>query len=60
MKEEAEIKRICNEVIERIRPDEAERARVKAVTERIIDMINQKALDQGIEAEIHGYVARRT
>ena len=62
MKEEAEIKRICNEVIERIRPDEAERARVKAVTDRIINMINQNALEQGIDAHAIsvGSTARNT
>ncbi|RCV63163.1 tRNA nucleotidyltransferase (CCA-adding enzyme) [Methanophagales archaeon] len=61
-KEEEEIKRICNEVIERIRPDDAERARVKAVTDSIIDLINQKALAMDIEAHAIsvGSTARNT
>ena len=33
---EEEIKRICREVIEQIRPDEEERGKVKAVAESII------------------------
>jgi len=59
---EAEINRICKEVIERTRPDEVEMAIVKDVTDRIINMINQKALEQGIEAHAIsvGSTARNT
>ncbi|MHC1611400.1 MAG: CCA tRNA nucleotidyltransferase [Candidatus Methanospirareceae archaeon] len=62
MKKNEEIKRICEEVIERIRPDEGERRRVKAVTESIIARINEKALEMGIEAHAIsvGSTARNT
>ena len=61
-KEEAEIKRICREVIERIRPDEEERKKVKAVAEHIIAELNKKALEMGIEAHAIsvGSTARNT
>ncbi|MCD6456488.1 MAG: CCA tRNA nucleotidyltransferase [Methanophagales archaeon] len=61
-KEEAEIKRICREVIERIRPDEEERKKVKAVAEHIIAELNKKASEMGIEAHAIsvGSTARNT
>jgi len=59
---EAEIKRICREVIERIRPDEKERRKVKAVTEHIIAKLNKKASEMRIEAHAIsvGSTARNT
>ena len=61
-KEEAEIKRICREVIERLRPDEEERKKVKAVAEHIIAELNKKASEMGIEAHAIsvGSTARNT
>lgn len=61
MNEEA-LKRICKEVIGQIRPDGTERARVKAVTDTIVNIINQKALGLGIEAHAIsvGSTARNT
>jgi len=50
MKENEEINRICKEVIAKIRPDEMERRKVKAVTDLIINKINKKASERGIEA----------
>ncbi len=50
MKEKEEKKRICGEVIERVRPDEEERKKVKAITDLIIAKINKKASEMGIEA----------
>ncbi|MGB2841161.1 MAG: hypothetical protein WBC40_01585 [Halobacteriota archaeon] len=43
MKENEKIKRICKEVIARIRPDEEEKRQVKAVIGIIIAKINKKA-----------------
>lgn len=62
MKENEEIKRICKEVIARIRPDEEERRQVKAVADLIIAKINKKALEMGIEAHAIsvGSTARNT
>jgi tRNA nucleotidyltransferase (CCA-adding enzyme) len=62
MQENEEINRICKEVIRRIRPDVAERAVVKDVADRIINMLNQKAVEQGIEAHAIsvGSTARNT
>ncbi len=62
MKEKEEIKRICREVIERIRPDEEERRKVKAVTDLIIAKINKKASEMGMEANAIsvGSTARNT
>jgi tRNA nucleotidyltransferase (CCA-adding enzyme) len=62
MKEKEEIKRICREVIERIRPDEEERRNVKAVTDLIIAKINKKASEMGMEANAIsvGSTARNT
>ncbi|MCK4399010.1 MAG: CCA tRNA nucleotidyltransferase [Methanophagales archaeon] len=61
-KEEEEIKRICREVIERIRPDEEERRKVKAVAERIIAKLNKKAPEMGMEVHAIsvGSTARNT
>lgn len=61
MTEEA-IRRILNEVIEQIRPDEEERKRVKAVTDLIIARLNQKAIEMGIAAHAIsvGSTARNT
>jgi tRNA nucleotidyltransferase (CCA-adding enzyme) len=52
MNKDEELKRICNAVIERIRPDEGEERRVRAVTDSIIDKVDQKAFEMGIGA--HG------
>ena len=41
MKENEAIKRTCRGAIERIRPDENERRKVKAVTDLIIAKINK-------------------
>ncbi|MBA7520973.1 hypothetical protein ES705_13073 [subsurface metagenome] len=62
MKENEEIKRICKEVIARIRPDEEEKRQVKAVADLIIAKINKKALEMGIEAHAIsvGSTARNT
>ncbi|MGB2727033.1 MAG: CCA tRNA nucleotidyltransferase [Halobacteriota archaeon] len=62
MKENEEIKRICREVIERVRPDEEEKRQVKAVIGIIIAKINKKALEMGIEAHAIsvGSTARNT
>ncbi len=62
MKEKEEIKKICEKVIARIRPDEAERNKVKAVTDFIIAKINKKASEMGIEAHAIsvGSTARNT
>ncbi|MCK4476171.1 MAG: CCA tRNA nucleotidyltransferase [Methanophagales archaeon] len=62
MKEKEEIKRICEEVIERIRPAKEERRKVKAVTDLIIAKINKKAVEMGIEAHAIsvGSTARNT
>lgn len=62
MKENEEIKRICREVIARIRPDEEEKRQVKAVIGIIIAKINKKALEMGIEAHAIsvGSTARNT
>lgn len=62
MRENEELKRICKEVIEQIRPDGEERRRVKAVTELIIAKINKKAAESGIEAHAIsvGSTARNT
>ena len=62
MNENEELKRICKEVIERIRPNEEDRRRVKAVTDSIIAKINEKALEMGIEAHAIsvGSTARNT
>ncbi len=62
MDENDEIKRICEAVLERIRPDGEERRRVKAVTDRIIATINKKASERGIEAHAIsvGSTARNT
>ena len=62
MNENEELKRICKEVIERIRPNDTERRRIKAVTDRIIAKINGKALEMGIEAHAIsvGSTARNT
>lgn len=62
MKENEEIKRICRAVIERIRPDEEERRRVKAVIDLIITKINKNASEMGIEAHAIsvGSTARNT
>jgi tRNA nucleotidyltransferase (CCA-adding enzyme) len=57
-----EIKRICEAVIERIRPDEDERRRVKAVTDLIITKVNEKASETGLDAHAIsvGSTARNT
>jgi tRNA nucleotidyltransferase (CCA-adding enzyme) len=57
-----EIKRICEAVIERIRPDEDERRRVKAVTDLIITKVNEKASEMGLDAHAIsvGSTARNT
>jgi len=62
MNENGELKRICEAVLERIRPDEGERQRVKAVTDRIIRKINEKASESDIEANAIsvGSTARNT
>ncbi|MHC1600566.1 MAG: CCA tRNA nucleotidyltransferase [Candidatus Methanospirareceae archaeon] len=62
MNENEEVKRICEAVIEQIRPDEEDRRRVKAVTDSIIAKINEKALEMGIEAHAIsvGSTARNT
>jgi tRNA nucleotidyltransferase (CCA-adding enzyme) len=62
MNKDEELKRICNAVRERIRPDEEEERRVKAVTGRIINKVNQKALEMGIDAHAIsvGSTARNT
>jgi len=62
MKGEEEIKKICGEVIEKIRPDERERNKVKTVTDFIIAKINKKASEMGIEAHAIsvGSTARNT
>jgi tRNA nucleotidyltransferase (CCA-adding enzyme) len=59
---EEEIKRICKEVIEGIRPGNTERKRIKRVTERIIDKVNQKASEMSIAAHAIsvGSTARNT
>jgi tRNA nucleotidyltransferase (CCA-adding enzyme) len=61
-KEEEAIKGICREVIERIRPGEEERRKVKAVTDLIIAKLNKKASEMGIEAHAIsvGSTARNT
>ncbi len=43
IKENEEIRRICREAIERIRPDEEERRQVKAVIDLIFAKITKKA-----------------
>jgi len=57
-----EIKRICEAVIERIRPDEEEQDRVKAVTGLIIHNVNEKASEMGFDAHAIsvGSTARNT
>jgi len=62
MKEKEEIKRICEEVIERIRPAKEERKKVKALTDLIIERINRKASEMSIEAHAIsvGSTARNT
>ena len=62
MKEEEEINRICKEVIERISPKEEEKRELKAVAELIIDKINIKASELGIESHAIsvGSTARNT
>jgi len=62
MNKNEEVKRIREDVIERIRPDEEERRRVKAVTDRIITKINERALEMGVEAHAIsvGSTARNT
>ena len=59
---EEEIKRICREVVARVRPDEAERREVKALTEFVIARLNEKAEEQGVEARAIsvGSTARNT
>lgn len=61
-KGEEAIKGICREVIERIRPGEEERRKVKAVTDLIIAKLNKKASEMGIEAHAIsvGSTARNT
>lgn len=62
MNKPEEITRICEAVLERIRPDAEERRRVKAVTEIIINKINKEASDKGIAAHAIsvGSTARNT
>ncbi|MCW3140854.1 MAG: CCA tRNA nucleotidyltransferase [Methanophagales archaeon] len=62
MREEDGIKKICEEVIERIRPDEREKNKVHAVIDFIIAKINKKASEMGIEAHAIsvGSTARNT
>jgi tRNA nucleotidyltransferase (CCA-adding enzyme) len=62
MDKDEELKRICNVVIERIRPDAEERRKVKVVTDGIINKVNQKALAMDIEAHAIsvGSTARNT
>ena len=62
MNKNEELQRICNAVIERIRPDEEARRRVKVVTADIIAKVNQKALEIGIKAHAIsvGSTARNT
>jgi tRNA nucleotidyltransferase (CCA-adding enzyme) len=60
MNKNEELKRVCEAVIERIRPNDTERKRIKAVTDSIIAKINGKALEMGQLRGIRGFVARRT
>jgi tRNA nucleotidyltransferase (CCA-adding enzyme) len=62
MKENEEINRICRGVIERIRPVKEERKKIKALTDLIIERINRKASEMGIEAHAIsvGSTARNT
>ncbi|MHC1635926.1 MAG: CCA tRNA nucleotidyltransferase [Candidatus Methanospirareceae archaeon] len=59
---EEEIKRIIEEVIQRIRPGEEERKKVKAITDHILHRINKKISEDGIEAHavLVGSAARNT
>lgn len=62
MHREEQIKRICAEVLERIRPPAEERRRVEAVIERIIAQLAEQAQVLGIEAKAIsvGSTARNT
>ncbi|MBN1761782.1 MAG: CCA tRNA nucleotidyltransferase [Methanomicrobia archaeon] len=62
MNKNEEINRICEAVIERIRPDEDEQRQVKAVTDLIITNVNEKASEMGLDAHAIsvGSTARNT
>ena len=62
MKEEEEINRISEEVLMRISPKKEEKAKLKALTELIINKINNKASELGIESHAIsvGSTARNT